>query len=91
MQKQFLRSQIDYRKSKDITIWQMIKIRHSPDAAAAALGHGHACLAGAHLAKELVHGLEQGLPSQGCGVHGGGGGHGCSDYSTVCKQADTSE
>jgi hypothetical protein len=30
------------------------ELRHLPDAAAAALGHGHAGLAGAHLAGELI-------------------------------------
>ena len=38
--------------------------------------HGDAGFANAHLPGELVHGLEQRLPSQGRRVHGGSGGHG---------------
>ena len=50
-----------------------------PDAVAAGglaggLAHGDAGIAGAHLASELVDGLEQSLPNQDGGVHGGSGG-----------------
>jgi hypothetical protein len=50
-----------------------------PDAVAAgglALAHGDAGLAGAHLAGELIDGLEQGLPSQCGGSACGSGSHG---------------
>ena len=48
--------------------------------------HSDAGFAGAHPPGELVHGLEQRLPSQSRGVHGGGGGHGCGgENSVVCR------
>lgn len=52
---------------------------NSPDAVGALAdgpAHGDAGVVGAHLASELIDGLQQRLPSQGRGVHGGGGSHG---------------
>jgi hypothetical protein len=46
------------------------------------LAHGDAGLVGAHLAGELVHGPEQGLPGQGGGGACGGGSHGSCGSST---------
>lgn len=63
----------------------IIWIFSAPDAVAASRlvdgsTHGDAAVDIADLAGELIDGLKQTLPSQGGGVHRGGGGHNCYGF-----------